>query len=169
MQHLDLPQSESFRIDDPPIGPHEVYVTAEGYAAWREAVELSVPGEQVLLVPLEGGASIAGQITDASTGEPLAQVVVLSETDVAATTLLVAMKVINCLKVCLAPFLPFSSQKVHEYLGLRGTIEEATWDYETLVNEIKPGQTLQSPAPLYTKLDPQVVEDETQRLGGQVA
>ncbi|MFQ6028486.1 MAG: methionine--tRNA ligase [Dehalococcoidia bacterium] len=87
----------------------------------------------------------------------------------AATTLLTAMRVINCLKVCLAPFLPFSSQKVHQYLGLTGVIEEATWEFETLVNEIKSGQALQPPAPLYTKLDPQVVENETQRLGGQVA
>ena len=87
----------------------------------------------------------------------------------AGHTLLVALKVINCLKVCLAPFLPFSSQKVHDYLGLDGKIEQAAWDFQTLVDEIIPGQALQPPAPLYSKLDPQVVAEETQRLGGQLA
>jgi hypothetical protein len=37
------------------------------------------------------------------------------------------------------------------------------------VDEIIPGQALQPPAPLYSKLDPQVVAEETQRLGGQLA
>ena len=38
----------------------------------------------------------------------------------AANTLNVSIRVINCLKVALAPFLPFSSQKIHGYLGFDG-------------------------------------------------
>ena len=83
----------------------------------------------------------------------------------AATSLCVAIKVINCLKVVLAPFLPFSSQKVHEYLGFDGAIEGESWDFEPLVNAVQGGNRLRQPAPLYTKLDPLVVEAETQRLG----
>ena len=86
----------------------------------------------------------------------------------AATSLCVAIKVINCLKVVLAPFLPFSSQKVHEYLGFDGAIEGESWDFEPLVNAVQGGNPLRQPAPLYTKLDPQVVEAETQRLGTPV-
>ena len=86
----------------------------------------------------------------------------------AATSLCVAIKVINCLKVVLAPFLPFSSQKVHEYLGFDGAIEGESWDFEPLVNAVQGGNPLRQPAPLYTKLDPQVVEAETQRLGTSV-
>ena len=83
----------------------------------------------------------------------------------AGSTLNVALQAINCLKVVLAPFLPFSSQKVHEYLGLEGAVEQEPWKFEPLVAEIRSGNPLRQPAPLYTKLDPDVVEQESQRLG----
>ena len=84
----------------------------------------------------------------------------------AATTLWVAIQVINCLKVVLAPFLPFSSQKLHEFLGFDGRVEEENWDFAHLMEGIKAGNPLRQPTPLYTKLNPQVVEEETSRLGG---
>ncbi|MCH7606158.1 MAG: class I tRNA ligase family protein, partial [Chloroflexi bacterium] len=87
----------------------------------------------------------------------------------AATTLWTAICAINCLKLVLYPFLPFSSQKVHEYLGLEGRIDGERWDFDHLVSEIKGGRPLVRPAPLYTKLDPKVVDDEVQRLGARVA
>ena len=83
----------------------------------------------------------------------------------ASHTLNVSLRVLNCLKVVLAPFLPFSSQKVHEYLGFDGPVEQEPWDYESLVGAINGGATLRQPSPLYTKLDPDVVEQETGRLG----
>jgi methionyl-tRNA synthetase len=86
----------------------------------------------------------------------------------AANALGVSLQVINCLKVALAPFLPFSSQSVHEFLGFDGRIEDEKWDFQHLVAAIKPGSPLRQPRPLYTKLEPQVAEEETQRLGGQV-
>jgi methionyl-tRNA synthetase len=82
----------------------------------------------------------------------------------AATALWVAIRVINCLKVVLAPFLPFSSQKLHEYLGFDGRVEDGRWDFNQVMESIQAGQLLRRPRPLYTKLDPQVAEDETQRL-----
>lgn len=86
----------------------------------------------------------------------------------AATALVVAIRVINCLKVALYPFLPFTSQRLHEFLGFDGKIEQEKWDFNSLVEAIRPGKALRQPRPLYTKLDPQLVEEETQRLGGQV-
>jgi methionyl-tRNA synthetase len=83
----------------------------------------------------------------------------------AANTLNVSIRVINCLKVALAPFLPFSSQKVHEYLGFDGAVEQEAWDFEILAGAIEGGSALRQPSPLYTKLDPKVVEQETERLG----
>jgi methionyl-tRNA synthetase len=83
----------------------------------------------------------------------------------AANTLNVSLRVINCLKVALAPFLPFSSQKVHEYLGFDGAVEQEAWDYEVLASAITGGAPLRRPAPLYVKLDPLLVEQETARLG----
>ena len=83
----------------------------------------------------------------------------------AANTLNVSIRVINCLKVALAPFLPFSSQKIHEYLGFDGPVEQEAWDFEVLAGAIKGGSPLRQPSPLYTKLDPEVIEQETARLG----
>ena len=83
----------------------------------------------------------------------------------AANTLNVSIRVINCLKVALAPFLPFSSQKVHEFLGFDGAVEQEAWDFEFLAGAIKGGTALRQPSPLYTKLDPEVVQQETVRLG----
>ena len=83
----------------------------------------------------------------------------------AATTLYTSVRVLNCLKMALFPFLPFSSQRVHEFLGLDGNAEAGSWDYERLIGEIEGGNPLRPPAPLYTKLDPQAVDEEIQRLG----
>jgi methionyl-tRNA synthetase len=79
----------------------------------------------------------------------------------AATSLYVALSVINTLKILMYPFLPFSSQKLHEYLGYSGRIEEQGWKVE----DLPPGQELVSPQPLFVKLDDSVVEEETARLG----
>ena len=87
----------------------------------------------------------------------------------AATTLWTAIRVINCLKVILYPFLPFSSGQVHQFLGFDGSVEEISWDFDATVEQIEGGNPLKRPIALYTKLDPHVVEEETQRLGGQVA
>lgn len=77
----------------------------------------------------------------------------------------VSIAAINCLKVALYPFLPFSSQKLHEFLGFDGEIEQEQWDFDHLIAGVAPGKTLRSPSPLYTKLDPLIVEEEIQRLG----
>ncbi|MEK7806863.1 MAG: methionine--tRNA ligase [Chloroflexota bacterium] len=87
----------------------------------------------------------------------------------AATALWVSIVVINCLKVILFPFLPFSSQRIHEFLGFAGRVEDEQWDFDSILSAVKAGRPLREPAPLYTKLDPQVVEDEVLRLGVGVA
>ena len=83
----------------------------------------------------------------------------------AATTLYTALQVINCLKVILTPFLPFSSQKLHGYLGFDGAVEKEPWEFAPLVDAIQGGQALRQPAPLYVKLDAEAVAAESQRLG----
>ncbi len=85
----------------------------------------------------------------------------------AATSLWVCIAVINCLKMALSPFLPFSSQRLHEFLGLDGNVEGEQWDYDHAVAAVRPGADLRAPSPLYTKLDPQVADEEVQRLGLQ--
>jgi methionyl-tRNA synthetase len=87
----------------------------------------------------------------------------------AATILWNALRVLNCLKIMLAPFLPFSSQSLHGYLGLPGAIEDESWDFDLAVERIKAGGPLQEPKPLYIKLDPEVEVNETRLLGGPSA
>ena len=96
------------------------------------------------------------------------------------------LKVIDNLKTILAPYLPFSSQQVHEYLGYEGqlfgelkieTYEEETRSHKALVydgsaaigrwkkSHLPPGQALRKPAPLFTKLEPEIIEQERSYLG----
>ena len=79
----------------------------------------------------------------------------------AANSLYTALSIISQLKTMLYPFLPFSSQKVHEFLGFEGDIEDYGWQWQHL----PPGQRLLEPKPLFTKLDEKLAEEETQRLG----
>jgi methionyl-tRNA synthetase len=86
----------------------------------------------------------------------------------AGTVIWVALRVINCLKLLLYPFLPFSSQKLHYYLGFDGLIEDDGWDFSRTSNAVKGMMPLRTPKPLYVKLEPTVVESETQRLHPEV-
>ncbi len=104
----------------------------------------------------------------------------------AATSLYVALRAIDSLKVLFYPFLPFSSQRLHEYLGYEGDMmgrqgveefREEKKSHRALVYEgptaqmawepsqLRPGQPLKRPKPLFRKLDESVVEEERERLG----
>jgi methionyl-tRNA synthetase len=78
----------------------------------------------------------------------------------AGTSLYVAISVLSCLRTVFYPFLPFSSQKLHQYLGYSGKIEDTRWEFS-----LPPaGQKLVSPLPLFIKLDEKLVEEENNRL-----
>jgi methionyl-tRNA synthetase len=107
--------------------------------------------------------------------------------EAAGTTIYVALKAIDSLKVLFAPFLPFSAERLHQYMGYDGvlfgcsyidTFEEeqgrvhralcydasdATGRWE--VSKLPPGQALRQPQPLFEKLDEEVVQEELARLG----
>ncbi|MFA5399964.1 MAG: methionine--tRNA ligase [Dehalococcoidia bacterium] len=72
-----------------------------------------------------------------------------------------AIAVISALKTMLYPFLPFTSQKLHSYLGFEGDIRDAGWDFQIP----QPGRALPQPQALFTKLDDSLVEEEMARLG----
>jgi methionyl-tRNA synthetase len=112
----------------------------------------------------------------------------LLETDRAraGTTLYTALRTVDSLKTLLTPFLPFSSQALHELLGYEGwlagplefrEIDEdgqrhtvLTGDYENWVgswepSDLPPGRPLREPKPLFKKLDAEkVVAEELARL-----
>ena len=78
----------------------------------------------------------------------------------AANSLYTAIQVISALRTMLYPFLPFSCQKLHEMLGFDGRVEDYGWKWQ----QLPPGQKLQSPQPLFTKLDEKVADEEYARL-----
>jgi methionyl-tRNA synthetase len=71
----------------------------------------------------------------------------------AADSLYVAINVIAQLKTMLYPFLPFSSQKVHEYLGFGGKIGDYGWKWQ----DLPAGQKLREPHALFKKLDESII------------
>jgi methionyl-tRNA synthetase len=79
----------------------------------------------------------------------------------AASSLYVALSIIAQLKTLFYPFLPFSSQRVHEYLGFTGKLEDSRWKWQDLPE----GQRLREPQPLFKKLDDSIIEEETGRIG----
>ncbi|MCL2149477.1 MAG: methionine--tRNA ligase [Dehalococcoidia bacterium] len=79
----------------------------------------------------------------------------------AATSLYTAIGVISALKTIFYPFLPHSSQRLHEYLGFDGAVSKAGW---RLVIPAA-GQALKPPHILFAKLEEGVVAAEQERMG----
>jgi methionyl-tRNA synthetase len=78
----------------------------------------------------------------------------------AGTSLYTVIAVLSGLKIMFYPFLPFSSQKLHEFLGYSGQVQDNGWTFS-----LPPaGQKLLPPQPLFTKLDEKLVEEENNRL-----
>ncbi|MDX1379060.1 MAG: methionine--tRNA ligase [Anaerolineales bacterium] len=110
---------------------------------------------------------------------------VKTDKDAAALTIFTALKAIDSLKVLFSPFLPFTSEDLNRFFGYENplfgeqyveeisdslgthnglryrSVETAKWK----PSELKPGQKLNQPAPLFKKLDESVVEEERAKLG----
>jgi methionyl-tRNA synthetase len=78
-----------------------------------------------------------------------------------ATALYVVLSVLSCLKTALYPFLPFSSQRLHQLLGFDGDVKDDGWKLHLPLS----GRELPSPTPLFVKLEEKLIEEETGRLG----
>ncbi len=104
----------------------------------------------------------------------------------AATSLYVALRVIDNLKTLFYPFLPFSSNDLHRQLGYEGdllgsvqieTFAETTRSHTAAVyhpgkhsqtwepSRLQPGQVLREPKALFKKLDEKIAETEIAKLG----
>ena len=81
----------------------------------------------------------------------------------AGSTLWTCLSAINCLKVVLYPFLPFSSNKLHSMLGFEDDIQHQGWSWSS--NALPGGQALQAPEPLFAKLDDSIVQQESEKIG----
>ncbi|HEY0756846.1 MAG TPA: methionine--tRNA ligase [Ktedonobacteraceae bacterium] len=67
----------------------------------------------------------------------------------AGTTMYVMLQVLSGLRVLLCPYLPFSSQQLHDYLGFTGDVSKVHWE----LTPVEAGKNLPKPAPLFPKLE----------------
>ena len=88
---------------------------------------------------------------------------VKSNPDKAAKTLWTALNIISTLRTVFYPFIPFSSDKMHDLLGFDGATATDGWRRRV----VEPGSPLSKPRPLFRKLDPEIVEEERARLVAQ--
>lgn len=177
---------------------------------YRNVGEVPQPGplapeDTTLLMLVEGGFEHVGTLLDgvhfkAALGEVMrlaSQVnqylsdqepwkTIKHDRERALTVLYVALRCVDNLKIMMTPFLPFSSQRLHELLGYEGYIagplefrdyteddgnthRVLTRSEVDLVGKWQPsalpvGQKLPQPEPLFKKLDEKVVEEELARL-----
>jgi methionyl-tRNA synthetase len=174
-------------------------------SAYKNFGEVPTPGaltreDEVLLAEVDAGFASVGSLIEAARfrnavqeamrlaglgnqyvaeQEPWAKLE--SERERAGTILYVALRAIDSLKTLLAPFLPFSTQRLHELLGYDDVIagplqfesvseegaahmvltgDYASWSGRWEPSTLSPGQTLREPAPLFAKLDAERVVDE---------
>ncbi|MBL8097061.1 MAG: methionine--tRNA ligase [Anaerolineales bacterium] len=168
------------------------------------------PGElteadQALLAKIEAGFDRVGGLIEAvKLRAALEEVVALAtevnkyldangpwfqvKTDKAAAgrSIYVALRAIDSLKILFAPFLPFTSQRLHGFLGYDGRLagEHKVVDYAESASShigltydatgvaarwapstLQGGHALRAPAPLFKKLEESVAAEERQRLG----
>jgi methionyl-tRNA synthetase len=163
------------------------------------------PGDLALLAQIEAGFATVGDLIEAVKLRAALEECVSLATQVnqyldvaspwsqiktdkaeAAKSIYTALRAIDSLKTLFAPFLPFTSQRLHEFLGYDGKLagdhvireyaEEhsrhlaLTYSAEGVVgrwepSHLPPGQALRQPAPLFKKLDDSVALDERARLG----
>jgi len=104
----------------------------------------------------------------------------------AARSIYTALRAIDSLKILLAPFLPFTSQRLHGFMGYRTQLfgsqyqavesdnlgshavlrynpEGAAGRWEP--SQLQAGWKLEKPEALFRKLDPVIIEEERSRLG----
>jgi methionyl-tRNA synthetase len=79
-----------------------------------------------------------------------------------ATVLYTAICSISGINVALSPYLPFTCQTLHGYLGNEGPLAAVGWRYAPP----EPGQALADARPLFKKLDPAIVDEEEARMAG---
>jgi methionyl-tRNA synthetase len=180
-------------------------------SAYRNFGAVPTPGElaehdRALIETVEGGFAVVGARIDQARfkaaleeamrlaslvnqfiheHEPWASL--KTDRDRAATVLYVCLRCIDNLKILLTPFLPFTSQRLHELLGYEGwiagplefrdVVEEdggvhavLTGDYASWVgcwqpSKLPAGQPLLEPVHLFKKLDPEaVISSELTRM-----
>jgi methionyl-tRNA synthetase len=141
-----------------------------------EAVHLRSAIEEAMKLAKEGNIYL-------SNNEPWKTI--KTNPEEAALTIFTALRVIDSLKTIFAPFLPFTSEKLHSYFGYENPlfggqytedVSDSLGTHKVLryrgikglqwkPSELNPGTKLNQPGPLFKKLEEKVIEEERARLG----
>jgi methionyl-tRNA synthetase len=183
-------------------------VLSFAYKHWEGVVPTPLalrPQDEELLATIEGGfASVGAHLESVRLRAALAEAVRLASEvnkyldsngpwfeiktsrEAAATSIYTAIRAIDSLKLLFAPFLPFTCEKLHTYLGYTQPLfgepyienqSDALGEHSTLrynagpaagswqPSQLQAGCRLEKPAPLFKKLEDSVVEAERARLG----
>jgi methionyl-tRNA synthetase len=175
------------RVPDPgPLRPMDealiskIEAGLEEVARFYEAVKLRDA--------LQTAMALAAEVNAYLDGAPWFGKVIETDKPAAATTIYTALRCIDTLKIAFAPVLPFTSERVHQYLGYEGRLfgdlhirdfAESTRSHQALVyavgqevvgrwgvSALPIGQALREPEALIKKLPPETVAEERARLGG---
>jgi methionyl-tRNA synthetase len=93
---------------------------------------------------------------------------VREDREACGTALHVALRLVKALAVMMAPYLPFSSDRIWGMLGYEGSIHDVPWD--EALGDVPAGQALTPPQPLFRRIElPEVgLEEEAERLDVRV-
>jgi len=118
----------------------------------RASATLAEVAQHIEAVRLKAGLASAmatAQEANAYLNETEPWKTVKTDRERAATSLFVAISVIEALKIALYPYIPFSSRAVHRFLGHADEIEDQGWT----ARPPKPGARLGQITPLFPKIE----------------
>ena len=88
-----------------------------------------------------------------------------SDPQTAPATLYVAANAARSLAILLAPFIPFSCEKIWSQLGLQGSVHEQSWQSAAEMNLVQPGHALGKVEPIFKKIEVKEIEEQKAKLG----
>ena len=124
----------------------------------RAKTALDEVGENIRLCHFRAGLQAAmafAQETNRYLDDKAPWKAIREDPQAAATSLYTALGAINALKVALYPYLPFTCQKLHGYLGFDGDVADDGW--QVIVPPA--GQALREPEALFKKLEPLAADE----------
>lgn len=87
-----------------------------------------------------------------------------ADREACGTALHVALRLVKALALMMAPYLPFSSDRIWRMLGNEGSVHQVSWD--DALQDVPSGQKLLPPEPLFKRIElvAEAPEDEAQSL-----
>lgn len=136
--------------------PGQIDARAEALLARTEAM-LGEAGEQIAACHFRAGLSTAmahAQEANKYLDETAPWKALPDDRASAARSLYTALCAVNGLKVAMSPYVPFSSERLHGYLGFETSFAEGGWK----LTRLTPGHQLREPAALFAKLELDQIE-----------